>query len=194
MIAVNTSGRETVFASEYCPPTIKLPRLISWNALRAFYDGGHYSLRGDIIHRGTVFTPTPCQACMEQCEVPSLVSLNKCWQLCCSGQGGAAGGAPGGGPEGQDYDNRSDDGNSPNDGNGFDDGNGSDDNNGSDDDNGSDDNNGPNDGNGFDDGNGSDDNNGSDDDNGSGSGAVVAGVTIFTTISALLVALASAMN
>ena len=40
----------TVFASEYCPPIIKLSRLISWKAFRAFYDGGHYSLRGDIIH------------------------------------------------------------------------------------------------------------------------------------------------
>ena len=61
--AVNTSGRGTVFASEFCPPTIKLPRLISWKAFRAFYDGGQYSLvnnvRGDIIHGGTVFTPTP---------------------------------------------------------------------------------------------------------------------------------------
>ena len=43
--------------------------------------------------------------------------------------------------------------------------------------------------------NGLDDNNGSDDDNGSGSGAVaVAGATIFPTTSALLVAVASAMN
>ena len=93
-----------------------------------------------------------------------------------SGPGGAH---AGGGPDGPDYDNGSDDGNVPNDGNGFDDGNG------------------PSDGNGFDDGdgpsdgNGSNDNNGSDDDNGSVSGAVVAGATI---ISALLVAVASAMN
>ena len=48
---LNTSaGEGTVFASEYCPPTKKLSRLISWKAFRAFYDGGHYSLRGDIIH------------------------------------------------------------------------------------------------------------------------------------------------
>ena len=41
----------TVFgASEYCPPIIKLSRLISLKAFRAFYNGGHYSLRGDIIH------------------------------------------------------------------------------------------------------------------------------------------------
>ena len=58
---LNTSVRGTVFASEYCPSTIKLSRLISSKALRAFYDrgalfteGGHYSLvsnvRGDNIH------------------------------------------------------------------------------------------------------------------------------------------------
>ena len=44
---LNTSVRGTVFASEYCPSTIKLSRLISSKALRAFYDRGHYSLRGD---------------------------------------------------------------------------------------------------------------------------------------------------
>ena len=112
-----------------------------------------------------------CQTCLEQCKVLDLVSVTKCWQFCCSGQGGAAGGgAPGGGPDGPDYDNGSDDGNDPNDDN-----------------NGSDNGNGPN-----------DDNNGSDDDklNGSGSGAALAvtGATIFTIISALLVAVASAMN
>ena len=55
---LNTFGRGTVLASEYCLPTIKLSRLLSWKAFRALYDGGHYSLRGDIIHGGTVFTPT----------------------------------------------------------------------------------------------------------------------------------------
>ena len=25
--------------------------MISWKAFRAFYNGGHYSLRGDIIHQ-----------------------------------------------------------------------------------------------------------------------------------------------
>ena len=34
------------FASEYCH---KKSCLISSKAFRAFYDGGHYSLRGDII-------------------------------------------------------------------------------------------------------------------------------------------------
>ena len=33
-------------------PLPKLPRLISWKAFRAFYDGGHYS-RGDSIHSDT---------------------------------------------------------------------------------------------------------------------------------------------
>ena len=40
-------------------PHNKSSHLISSKSLRVFYDGGHYSLRGDIIHGGTVFTPTP---------------------------------------------------------------------------------------------------------------------------------------
>ena len=115
----------------------------------------------------------PCQACMEHCKAMDPASFGTCRQFCCSGQGGAApGSGPGGGPDGPDYDNGSDDGNGPNDGNGSNDSNHY----------------------GSDDGNGSDDNNGSDDGNGSGSGAAVAGATIFSTISALLVAVASAMN
>ena len=58
---LNTSGRGTALTT-VCP-NIKLSRLISSKTCKAFYDGRHYSLRGggggDIIHGGTVFTPTP---------------------------------------------------------------------------------------------------------------------------------------
>ena len=69
---LNFSGRRTVFANEYCPPTIKLPRLISWKAFKAFYNGGHYSLRG------TVFTPTPAQSQSVQAVVSYGKSCSPC--------------------------------------------------------------------------------------------------------------------
>ena len=58
---LNTSGRRTVFASEYCPPHHKITTFdilegfqsfLRWGTL--FTEGGHYSLvnnvRGDNIH------------------------------------------------------------------------------------------------------------------------------------------------
>ena len=48
----------TVFESEYCPPSLKLSRLLCSETFRTFYDGGHYSLRGDIIHSDNG-TPPP---------------------------------------------------------------------------------------------------------------------------------------
>ena len=41
-----------------------MTHLISWKAFRGFYDGGHYSLRRDIIHSDKIIAPNGTLPCI----------------------------------------------------------------------------------------------------------------------------------